>query len=143
MSILKPSSICGLFAIAGMVAFANASAKDAEPAAKVPEAKRTILDRHDQDGVPGKEIVLGTAEFPKGAAIGWHTHSGDEAGYVLRGNLLLKTRGQPDRALKAGDYFFNAKGAVHMLQAAPGADGGAAFSTWVVDKGKPLAEPVQ
>jgi len=127
----------------GLLALNCASAKEPEPAAKGPEAKRTILDRHDQNGVPGKEIVLGTAEFPKGAAIGWHTHAGDEAGYVMRGNLILKTRGQPDRALKAGDYFFNARGAVHSLEAAPDGEGGAVVSTWVVDKGKPLAEPVQ
>lgn len=127
----------------GLLALSCASAKEPEPAANAPEAKRTILDRHDQNGVPGKEIVLGTAEFPKGAAIGWHTHSGDEAGYVMRGNLILKTRGQPDRALKAGDYFFNARGAVHSLEAAPDGEGGAVVSTWVVDKGKPLAEPVQ
>jgi len=127
----------------GLLALNCASAKEPEPAAKGPEAKRTILDRHDQNGVPGKEIVLGTAEFPKGAAIGWHTHAGDEAGYVMRGNLILKTRGQPDRALKAGDYFFNARGAVHSLEAAPDGEGGAVVSTWVVDKGKPLAEPVR
>lgn len=141
MSISNRCASCAILIL--VVAIANASAKDAEPAAKAPEAKRTILDRHDQDGVPGKEIVLGTAEFPRGAAIGWHTHSGDEVGYVLRGNLLLKTRGQPDRLLKTGDHFFNAKGAVHSLAAAPDGDGGAAVSTWVVDKGKPLAEPVQ
>jgi quercetin dioxygenase-like cupin family protein len=138
MSALRAASI-----LMGLLAFACVHAKDAAPAAKTPEAKRTILDRHDQSGVPGKEIVLGTAEFPKGAVIGWHTHSGDEAGYVLRGNLVLKTRGQPDRALKAGDYFFNARGAIHSLEAAPGDDGGGVVSTWIVDKGKPLAEPVQ
>lgn len=143
MSISNRGALYAALVIAGVVALANAAAKDAGPAAKAPEAKRTILDRHDQDGVPGKEIVLGTAEFPKGGAVGWHTHAGDETGYVLRGNLILKTRGQPDRPLKAGDYFFNAKGAVHMLQAAPDADGGAAVSTWIVDKGKPLAEPVK
>lgn len=134
--------VCAIFLAAGL-ASGPLCADEAGAATKPPEAKRTILDRHDQDGVPGKEIVLGTAEFPKGAAIGWHTHSGDEVGYVLRGNLVLKTRGQPDRALKAGDYFFNAKGAIHMLQAGPDSDGGAVVSTWVVDKGKPLADPVQ
>jgi quercetin dioxygenase-like cupin family protein len=108
-----------------------------------PEAKRTIAERHDQDGVPGKEIVLGTAEFPKGATIGWHVHAGDEAGYVVRGTLILKTRGQPDRVLKAGDTFFNPQGAIHSLSAPPVSDGGAVFSTWVVDKGKPLAQPIE
>jgi quercetin dioxygenase-like cupin family protein len=61
---------------------------------------------------------------------------------VLKGNLILKTQGQPDRALKAGDSFFNPRGAVHSLAVAPGADGGVALSTWIVDKGAPLATPV-
>jgi quercetin dioxygenase-like cupin family protein len=56
--------------------------------------------------------------------------------------LILKTRGQPDRALKAGDSFFNPRGAVHSLVAAPGGEGGVAVSTWIVDKGQPLATMV-
>lgn len=132
------SKVRNAWLVISLVALAGANATGTAP-----EAKRTILERHDQSGVPGKEIVLGTAEFAKGAAIGWHTHSGDEAGYVLRGRLILKTRGAPDRELKAGDSFFNVRGAVHSLEAAPGGDGGAVFSTWVVDKGKPLAEPAR
>ena len=130
----------GLFASA---ALADGLAQPDTAAAQGPQAKRTLLERHDQAGVDGKEVVLGTAEFPKGAVIGWHTHSGDEAGYVLRGTFVLKTRGQPDRTLKAGESFFNPRGAVHSLMTAPGADDGAVFSTWIVDKGKPLADPVK
>jgi quercetin dioxygenase-like cupin family protein len=103
---------------------------------------RNIMERHDQSGVPGKEIVIGTATLPPGSAIGYHTHPGDEAGYVLKGNLILKTQGQPDRALKAGDSFFNPRGAVHSLAVAPGPDGGMAVSAWIVEKGEPLATPV-
>jgi quercetin dioxygenase-like cupin family protein len=103
---------------------------------------RALFDHHDQSAVPGKEIVTGTAELPAGTAIGWHVHAGDEAGYVLRGNLVLKTRGQPDRLLEAGDFFFNPRGAVHSLEAAPGSKGGTAYSTWIVDKDKPLVEMV-
>ena len=103
---------------------------------------RNIMERHNQSGVPGKEIVIGTATLPPGSAIGYHTHPGDEAGYVLKGTLILKTQGQPDRTLKAGDSFFNPRGAVHSLAAAPGADGGMAVSSWIVDKGEPLATPV-
>jgi quercetin dioxygenase-like cupin family protein len=115
----------------------------AAPAATGPQAKRTIFEHHDQSGVPDKDIVNGTADLPAGTAVGWHTHPGDESGYVLKGNLVLKTRGQPDRVLKAGDYFFNARGAVHSLLAAPGSEGGTAYSVWIVDKGKPMAEPVK
>jgi quercetin dioxygenase-like cupin family protein len=103
---------------------------------------RTIFERHDQTGVPGKEILLGTAQLPAGTAIGFHTHPGDEFGYVLKGPLVLKTKGQPDRMLKTGDSFFNARGVVHSLATVPGTEGGTALSTWIVDKGEPLATPV-
>lgn len=144
MSNLKQLSIVACIALAALATSVDVAAQDAKAgAAQEPQAKRTIIERHDQAGVPGKEIVLGTAEFPPGAVIGWHVHAGDEAGYVLRGTLVLKTRGQPDRTLKAGDAFFNPRGAVHSLMAPPDGEGGAVFSTWIVDKGKPLAEPVK
>jgi quercetin dioxygenase-like cupin family protein len=129
--------------LASLIAIAvlslNATADEPKPAA---QAARNILEHHDQSGVPGKEIVIGTATLPPGSVIGYHTHPGDEAGYVLKGNLILKTQGQPDRTLKAGDSFFNPRGAVHSLAAAPGSDGGMAVSTWIVDKGVPMATPV-
>jgi quercetin dioxygenase-like cupin family protein len=124
-----------LIAIAILSLNATADETSAQPA-------RNIMERHDQSGVSGKEIVIGTATLPAGSVIGYHTHPGDEAGYVLKGNLILKTQGQPDRALKAGDSFFNPRGAVHSLAAAPGSDGGMAVSTWIVDKGVPMATPV-
>jgi quercetin dioxygenase-like cupin family protein len=137
---LRPVLIAALLTAAALSS--NVAAQEA-PAANAPLAKRTILDQHEQSGVPGTEIVLGTAEVPAGGVVGWHTHDGDESGYVLKGNLVLKTRGKPDQVLKAGDHFFNPRGAVHSLAAAPGSDGGTALSTWVIDKGKPLAEPVK
>jgi len=110
----------------------NATAEEPKAAA---QPVRNIMERHDQSGVPGKEIVIGTATLPPGSLIGYHTHPGDEAGYVLKGNLILKTQGQPDRNLKAGDSFFNPRGAIHSLVVAPGSDGGMAVSAWIVDKG--------
>ena len=101
-----------------------------------------MLERHDQSGVPGKEIVIGSAILPAGTAIGYHTHPGDEAGYVIQGFLILKVRGQPDRTLHVGDSFFIPLGAVHSLAATPGEDGGIAVSTWIINKGEPLATPV-
>jgi quercetin dioxygenase-like cupin family protein len=115
----------------------SASADEAKP-----QAVRTILEHHDQAGVAGKEIVIGTATLPARSVIGYHTHPGDEIGYVLKGTLLLKARGQPDRLLKPGDTFFNPRGLIHSLAAAPGGDGGMEVSTWIVDKDKPLATMV-
>jgi len=132
--------IAALLAVVGFGA--SLHAQDA-PAASTPQPKRTLLDQHEQSGMPGTVIILGTADIPAGGVVGWHIHDGDESGYVLKGNLVLKTRGKPDQVLKAGDHFFNPRGAVHSLAAAPGSDGGVALSTWIIDKGKPLAEPVK
>jgi len=126
-------------ALIAVVALTVNAAAD-EPKASA-QPVRTLFERHDQSGVPGKEIVIGSAMLPAETSIGYHTHPGDEAGYVLKGTLILKTRGQPDRMLKAGDSFFNPRGAVHSLVAAPGGDGGTAVSAWIVDKGQPLATP--
>ena len=131
------SVIAALIAIT--VLSLNAAADEPKPAA---QPARKILEHHDQSGVPGKEIVIGTATLPPGSLIGYHTHPGDEAGYVLKGSLIWKVQGQPDRVLKAGDSFFNPRGAVHSVAAVPGSTGGTAVSTWIVDKGVPMSTPV-
>jgi quercetin dioxygenase-like cupin family protein len=124
--------------LVAILAVARGAAADA-PAG---QPQRHILETHQQSGVPDKQILLGTASLPPGTAIGFHTHPGDEVGYVKAGTLILKTRGKPDRILKAGDSFFNERGAVHSLVAPPGGDGGVAVSTWIIDKDQPLATPV-
>lgn len=130
----KPMAIFAL--LAGSLSLTG----HADDAAQQPA--RTVWERHDQSGVPGKEIVIGTAVLPPGTAIGYHTHAGDESGYVVTGTLVLKTRGQPDKTLNAGDHFFNVRGAVHSVLAPADGEGGTAVSTWIVDKGVPLATPV-
>jgi quercetin dioxygenase-like cupin family protein len=132
---LRPAQFSLLAAALCLTAAADEPKPSAQPV-------RTILERHDQAGVPGKEILIGTAILPPGSAIGFHTHAGDEIGYVLKGSLIAKMQGQPDRALKAGDSFFNPRGSVHSLAAAPDSPGGTVVSTWIVDKGQPLATPV-
>ena len=114
----------------------NAYADDAKP----PQAERTILAKHDLSGVPGKEVVIGTALFPAGSVIGFHTHPGDESGYVMKGSVTVKIRGAADKALKAGDGFFNPRGSVHSVVAGP--EGATVVATWIVDKDVPMASPV-
>jgi quercetin dioxygenase-like cupin family protein len=126
-----------LFAVLALVV--NAAADEPKANAQV---VRNIMERHDQSGVPDKEIVIGTASFPAGSSIGFHTHPGDESGYVLSGSIILKTQGKPDRVLKAGDSFFNPRGAIHSVLALSNGEGGVAVSNWIVDKGQPLATSV-
>jgi quercetin dioxygenase-like cupin family protein len=108
--------------------------------AKAPQAERTILAKHDLSGVPGKEVVIGTAAFPAGSVIGFHTHPGDESGYVMKGSVTVKIRGAADKPLKAGDGFFNPRGSVHSVVAGP--EGATVVATWIVDKDAPMSSPV-
>jgi quercetin dioxygenase-like cupin family protein len=84
--------------------------------------------------------VTGTATFPIDSLVGFHTHPGDESGFVVKGSIILKTRGQPDRTVLAGQSFFNVRGAIHSVVAGP--NGATVLSTWIVDKGVPIATPV-
>src|SRR5258708_9515469 len=99
----------------------NAAADEPKAAA---QPVRTIFERHDQSGVPGKEIVIGSAMLPAGTENGYHTHPGDEARYGLKSTLIIKTRGQPHPLLHARDSLFNPRGAVDRPVAAPGGGGG-------------------
>ena len=105
--------------------------------AKAPQAERKILAKHDLSGVPGKEVVIGTADFPAGSVIAFHTHPGDESGYIMKGSVTVKVRGAADIALKAGDGFFNPRGSVHSVVAGP--EGATVVATWIVDKGVPMS----
>src|SRR2546427_3787325 len=61
--------------------------------AQQPGFKRVELQKHDL-GVPGREVVQARAEFEPGAAIGKHTHPGEEFGYLLEGAIELEVAGE-------------------------------------------------
>ena len=129
-------SIARCLLVATLALSVGAVADDAKP-----QPQRKILERHDQSGVAGKEVVIGTATLPAGTSIGFHEHPGDESGYIIKGSVIWKVRGQPDKTLKAGDSFFNPRGAVHSIVSA-GSGETVAISTWIVDKGQPMVTPV-
>ena len=109
--------------------------------AQQPAVKRTQLQRGDLSA-PGREAVMAIAEFPAGTQIGKHTHPGEEISYVLEGTLSLEVDGKAPATLKAGDYFLIPAGQAHNAR---NTTSGAAkvLATYIVEKGKPLATPVQ
>jgi quercetin dioxygenase-like cupin family protein len=101
--------------------------------------KRTLLLTTDDPGSVTHEVVMGISELRAGASSGRHRHFGVEIGYVLAGSLFLEHEGRPTVELKAGDTFridgpHNASNRnrepVKVL------------AVYLVEKGKPLAEPV-
>ena len=109
--------------------------------AQAPGFKRIPVQ--DQDlSVPGRHAVQAKAEFEPGGTVGKHTHPGEELGIVLQGQLLLEVAGQPARTIKAGEPIFIPANTVHWAKnTAKGKT--VVFSTYVVEKGKPVAIPAQ
>jgi quercetin dioxygenase-like cupin family protein len=109
-------------------------------AAQQPGFTRTTIQRGDLS-TPGQEVNQAIAEFKPGATVGWHTHPGEEAGYLLEGSFLFEVEGKPPAVLKAGQTFFVASGVPHN---ATNQGGGRTrvLATYIVEKGKPVATAV-
>jgi quercetin dioxygenase-like cupin family protein len=138
---LTMAVIVAIALVAGVWGAQSAVAQPKAPAAAPPGFKRTELSRHDL-WTPNHEAVTARADFEPGGAAPRHTHPGDEVGYVLDGQLVLEIEGKPPQNLKAGDTFFVPLGTVHSAKN-PGKAPAAVLSTYLVEKGKPLATPVK
>jgi quercetin dioxygenase-like cupin family protein len=129
---------CAICAVTGFVA-TDASAETAPPAAATPGVTRKILSQTDGP-VPGYVTLIVEVEIEPGVMIARHTHPGIESAYVIEGGLDLPVEGQPIRSLKPGDGFVVPAQTPH----AGGKNGDKKTkiaSTYVVEKGKPLASP--
>ena len=102
--------------------------------------KRTPLQKTDFPD--GYTTVTGLAEIQPGVAAGRHVHPGIETGYVLEGETVLSVDGQPDRTLRAGDSFTIPAGVPHDARVV-GNKPAKVLAIYVVERGKPLATPVQ
>jgi quercetin dioxygenase-like cupin family protein len=121
---------------------ASAQPKAAAAGAPAPTGfKRTELQRHDIS-TPNHEAVQTRGEFEPGAMVGKHTHPGEEVGFILSGELTVEVEGKPAQIFKAGDAFFIPAGTVHAgKNASKGPT--VVISTYIVEKGKPLAAMVK
>jgi quercetin dioxygenase-like cupin family protein len=112
----------------------DASAMNDALAAKL---KRTELQR-SASSIPGREIVQVLTEIPVGVESGWHTHPGEEVGYILTGTVEMMIRDLPSQTLRAGDPFLIPPRTPHnALDIGP--DVGHMLSTYIVEMGQPLA----
>lgn len=110
--------------------------------AQQPGIKRAMLMKKELAGIEGKEAFMGTAELAPGVAAGKHYHHGHELGYVLEGSGVLEVEGQPPIAFKAGDTYHIEANKPHDARNT-GTTPAKVLAIWLVEKGKPLAVPVQ
>ncbi|HEY6965294.1 MAG TPA: cupin domain-containing protein [Erythrobacter sp.] len=102
---------------------------------------RTDLQRHDLS-IRGHEAVQARIDIAPGAVAPWHRHPGEEVIYVLEGTLEYQLAGRRPVTLEAGDVLFVPAGVAHTARNRTDSNG-AELATYVVEKGKPLLEPVE
>jgi quercetin dioxygenase-like cupin family protein len=88
--------------------------------------------------MPGREIVQVLTEIPVGVESGWHTHPGEEVGYIVEGSVQMRIAGMLTLTLHEGDGFLIPPHTPHnALDLGPGP--GRMLSTYLVDPAQPLA----
>jgi len=108
---------------------------------QVPGFKRVELQKQDIS-TAGHEAVMARGEFAVGAVVPKHTHPGEEVAYILEGQITIEVAGKSPAVLKAGDAFFVPAGTVHSAKNS-GTGPAKVLSTYIVEKGKPLASMVK
>lgn len=106
--------------------------------AQAPGFTRTVLHRSESPGDTMVTLQV-LVEIEPNVLVARHTHPGTETGFFLEGAATFGMKGQPDRAVKAGDSFQVETEVPHFVQ--NGAGKTRVLSTYVVDKSKPLASP--
>jgi quercetin dioxygenase-like cupin family protein len=88
--------------------------------------------------IPGREVVQVETLIPAGVESGWHTHPGEEVGYIIAGRVEMKVRGRADVLLRAGDGFLIPPRTPHNARDL-GPETGRMLSTYIVETGQPLS----
>lgn len=94
--------------------------------------------QHEPSSTPGREIVQVLTEIPAGVESGWHTHPGEEVGYILAGTVKMMITGKSALLLHPGDGFLIPPRTPHNALDV-GSETGRMLSTYIVQEGEPLA----
>lgn len=112
-----------------------------QPDALAGKLRRTELQRKPSS-IEGREIVQVLTEIPAGVESGWHTHPGEEVGYIVAGTVEMSVEGGPTLHLHAGDGFLIPPRVPHNAYDV-GPETGRMLSTYIVRVDEPLASFVQ
>jgi quercetin dioxygenase-like cupin family protein len=99
--------------------------------------QRTEIQRRETS-IPGRIVVQVRTEIPAGVSSGWHTHPGEEVGYIVQGSVQMEIEGSATLQLHAGDGFLIPPGVAHNATDL-GPEVGQMLSTYLVTPDEPLA----
>jgi quercetin dioxygenase-like cupin family protein len=114
------------------------------PTASAQETKVTPLFSHDLTGIPGKEGMMLTVEYPPGGADPIHRHNASVFVYVLEGSVTMQVKGGAQTTLTQGQTFYEGPEDIHLVGRNASKTESAKFVVFFVkDKGTPPVVPVQ
>ena len=136
---IRPSQIAAAAALAGLALGVALDRTAFAQQTRQPAVKRTVLGRMDVPQGPQYEGVMAIVEIPVGGDSRKHRHPGVELAYVLEGSVNVKYEDGTAKMFKTGDAMMN-----HGVHDAtnPGKAPVKILAVYVVEKGKPMAEPV-
>jgi quercetin dioxygenase-like cupin family protein len=147
--------LVGVLALAGVVASMAMLSERADGAASPKEARppagavaqgrddlASKLARREvqraPSSIPGREIVQVETSIPPGVESGWHTHPGEEVGYIIVGRVEMMVQGRATVVLQPGDGFLIPPRTPHNARDV-GPETGRMLSTYLVETGKPIS----
>jgi len=84
------------------------------------------------------DVYVQNNVWQPGGHTGWHTHPGEEVGYIVTGTVEMAIDGRATLTLQAGDGFLIPPRTPHNARdVGPGT--GHMLSTYIVEAGQPLA----
>jgi quercetin dioxygenase-like cupin family protein len=132
---------CALCAVSAGFAATEVAAQGTTavtPPGATPGVTRRVISQVDGP-MQGYVTIIAEATIEAGVTVGRHTHPGIESGYVVEGSFDLPIEGQKTVSLKPGDGFQVPPNTPHA--GAKTDQKLKIVSTYVVEKGKPLASP--
>jgi quercetin dioxygenase-like cupin family protein len=125
-----------------VVALAGAVASLAGARAQTRDDLASTLARREvqrsPSSIPGREIVQVETVIPPGVESGWHTHPGEEVGYIIAGQVEMRVQGRAPVVLGPGEGFLIPPRTPHNARDI-GPDPGRMLSTYIVETGQPIA----
>ena len=108
------------------------------------EPKVTQVLSKDLTGIPGKEGLMLTVEYPPGGADPIHRHNAHAFVYVLEGSIVMQVRGGKETTLTPGQTFYEGPDDVHVVGRNASPTKPAKFVVFFVkDKGAPVLVPAK
>jgi quercetin dioxygenase-like cupin family protein len=124
-----------------VLALAGAAVGRAQPPAQ--DAEVTPLMAKPLVGIPGKEVLMITVEYPPGGTSAAHRHNANTFVYVLEGSVVMQVAGGEAVTLTAGDTFYETPDDIHVVSRNASATAPAKLLVAMVkDGGAPPTVPV-